>query len=116
LASALALAVAAAGYFAFSPSPRDAATVVASEELAVAAGEKVAANLVLGRDSPGVELRLEFLGADGAVLSVESLTVRRSSRRGFKAVPGAVRAKFTLLKCREADRPAVESFAPAATR
>jgi diadenosine tetraphosphatase ApaH/serine/threonine PP2A family protein phosphatase len=118
LASALALAVTAAGYFALAPSAQpdlsevEAALVLKSAEVEVKEREKVVADLVLANDSPGVELKMEFFGKSGEVLGFESLTVKKSNRRRYSVPAGAIKAVFTLLKCRENENPKVEKFSP----
>lgn len=100
----------------FLPAAKTASSVesneLMSETLDLAGEGKVAANLVLGRNSPGVELRLEFYAPDGSILQLESQTVKRSSRKMFPVPRNAVAAKFVLVKIRSEDRPVIEKFAP----
>ena len=122
LVSALAVAVAAAGYFAMTPSPRpdlaamEAALVLKSAEVAVEGGGKVVADLTLAKDSPAVELKLEFFGRSGEALGLESLTVKKSNRRRYPVPAGAEKAVFTVLRCRGNDNPEIENFSPRAVQ
>jgi hypothetical protein len=43
---------------------------------------------------------------------MESLTVKQSSRKGVRIPEGTARARFTALKARPEERPAIVFFAP----
>ena len=75
----------------------------------------VSANIALARESDPVQLRIVFESPSGTVVGVESLTVRQSSKRGVKVPDGSARARFTALKARPEERPAIVFFAPSAS-
>ena len=94
----------------------DPALVVDRRELALDSDlRKVSANLTLAKDSDPVQLKIVFETPSGAVCGVESMTVKQTSKKGFKIPDGAAKASFTLVKPRKEDAPKVVFFAPSAT-
>ncbi len=94
----------------------DPALVVAEKSIPLDPDLKhVSANITLARESDPVQLRIVFESPSGTVVGVESLTVRQSSKRGVKVPDGSARARFTALKARPEERPAIVFFAPSAS-
>ena len=75
----------------------------------------VAAHLSLAKGSDPVQLRIVFESPSGEVVGMESLTVKQSSKKGYKIPDGATCARFTALKIRPTDSPEILFFAPAAS-
>ena len=75
----------------------------------------VSANISLARDSDPVQLHVVFESPSGAVVGMESLTVRLSSKKGIKIPEGSAHARFTALKARREDAPEILFFAPSAS-
>ena len=75
----------------------------------------VSANITLARESDPVQLRIVFESPSGAVVGMESLTVRQSSKKGIKVPDGSARARFTALRVRAEEAPKILFFAPSAS-
>lgn len=89
-------------------------TVVRRVSLPVRGGVRLSPNLRLARGSKAVDLRVLFLNADGSTNGLpETLTVKASSRRKFRAPEGAVAAEFSLLEAAPGQKPEVLAFNPA---
>jgi len=121
-AAAAAGAALAAALLAWALVPRapevadDPALVVAERSLPLDPDlRSVSANITLGKGSAPVQLRIVFESPSGEAVGMESLTVRQSSRKGFRIPAGAARARFTAVKARRGDAPSVLFFAPAAS-
>jgi hypothetical protein len=69
----------------------------------------------VGFESDPVQLHVVFESPSGAVVGMESLTVRLSSKKGIKIPEGSARARFTALKARREDAPEILFFAPSAS-
>lgn len=118
--AAVVAVVVAAAVWAFVPK-----TVEVVDDPALVAAEKsipidpdlrhVSANISLARDSDPVQLRIVFESPSGAVVGMESLTVRQSSKRGVKVPSGSARARFTAIKAHREDAPKILFFAPSAS-
>ena len=94
----------------------DPALVVAEKSIPLDPDLKhVSANITLARESDPVQLRIVFESPSGAVVGVESLTVRQYSKRGVKVPDGSARARFTAIKTRPEDSPSVVFFSPSAS-
>ena len=94
----------------------DPALVVDRRELALDADQaKVCANLTLAKESAPLQLKIVFETPSGAVNGVESLTVKQSSKKGYKIPAGSARARFMLTKTRKNDAAKVVFFAPSAS-
>ncbi len=121
LAAAAALLSAAAAIATFLLAPKttvadNPALVVARQTLELGGGEnELRANLELGKGSPGVILKIEFLDAQRNPLAAESVTVKKSSTKAIKIPPASARASLKVLKLKADDSPQIHSFRPAAT-
>ncbi len=89
---------------------------LAVKELRLEGSESATANLRLAKGSAPVNLEIVFLGKDGKRLSTETVTVKQSNSRLWKAPGGAEKAVFTLEKVDGAAEPKVELFSPLAGR
>ena len=94
----------------------DPALVVAEKSMPIDPDLRhVSANITLAKGSDPVQMRIVFESPSGAVVGVESLTVKQSSRKGVRIPEGTARARFTAIKTRPADSPSVVFFSPSAS-
>ena len=94
----------------------DPALVVDRRELALDPDlRKVSANLTLAKDSDPVQLKIVFETPSGAVCGVESVTVKQTSKKGYKIPDGTAKARVMLVKSRREDAPKIVFFAPSAS-
>ena len=113
-------AVAVAAVWLFAPlrtaEDPDAALVVESRVLKPLDGcRHLKANLRLDRSSAPVKLRIRCVGADGATLSDESVTVKSSSTTSFVVPGGAASAELTASRMKPGDEPRLIGFDPTAS-
>jgi len=94
----------------------DPALVVAEKSMPIDPDLRhVSANITLARGSDPVQMRIVFESPSGAVVGVESLTVKQSSKKGVRIPEGTARARFTAIKTRPEDSPSVVFFSPSAS-
>lgn len=113
--AAAAAAVAALGtFFLAPPQDADSAATVETKTIQIASGiRSVSANLQLTRDSSPALLRITFKNSGGDALGVESLTVKKSSRKEFNVPDGTSQADFSILKTTTKGKVGIKSFSPA---
>ena len=75
----------------------------------------MSANLTLAKDSDPVQLKIVFETPSGAVCGVESVTVKQTSKKGYKIPDGTAKARVMLVKSRREDAPKIVFFAPSAS-
>ncbi len=94
----------------------DPALVVAEKSMPIDPDLRhVSVNMALARGSAPVQMRIVFESPSGAVVGVRSLTVKQSSKKGYRIPEGTARARFIALKAQRDDSPAILLFAPAAS-
>lgn len=119
------LAAAALAYIVLSPEPEpevEVVTVVKSETAELSLETKkldltsrdkfVRANVTLAKSSVPVNVRTEFFTASGESLSKQMDMVKRSLAKKCEIPKGAASVKFTILKLKPEDRPAISRFEP----